>query len=278
MATEAIKKRTAKAAQHTGRYILVGATVRKVPEGVLVWRRFGDLPTSVRDKSKKRVFISYTQRATDDLLEASLKLGRGVRMGDLLTLEPPRLQSVPALTGLFERVIGAIAGYRWLPSKELPTVLSGKEAAARFIGGAVDPASHTVALVRGNLATLVVPFTYFKSSGDGTSPDFSRLSFTDYGLTIGLGAYEASADGILYEHDPAYRQSVNKALRATERSFGASLRRLRLQRQVMRSDFPGMSSKTIARIERGEVGRPHGKTLLAIAKRLDVSIDQIETY
>jgi hypothetical protein len=53
--------------------------------------------------------------------------------------------------------------------------------------------------VRGDLATLVTPFSYFRVSGDGTKPDFTKLSFADYGLTVGLGAYEASADGILYE-------------------------------------------------------------------------------
>jgi hypothetical protein len=109
-------------------------------------------------------------------------------------------------------------------------------------------------------------------SGDGTNPDFSKLSVNDYGLTVSLGAYEASTDGILYEFDPAYRQSVNKNRRATDRSFGASVRRQRLQRQLKRSDFPGITSKTIARLERSEVEKPHGKTLLTIAKRLGMRV------
>lgn len=199
-------------------------------------------------------------------------------MGNLLTLEPPRPESVPSLCGLFERVIGAIAGYRWLPFEELPTVLSGKAAADRFIGGAADPQGETFALVRGNLATLVVPFAYFKTSGDGTTPDFSKLSFSDYGLTVSLGDYEASADGILYEFDAAYRQKLKKERLKSEQSFGASLRRLRLQRGLKRSDFVPVASKTLARIERGDVERPHGKTLDTIVQRLGVSADQIEGY
>jgi transcriptional regulator with XRE-family HTH domain len=51
-----------------------------------------------------------------------------------------------------------------------------------------------------------------------------------------------------------------------------------LQRQLKRSDFPGIASKTIARIERSEVEKPHGRTLETIAKRLGVSADRIESY
>jgi hypothetical protein len=209
---------------------------------------------------------------------AQRRAGWRTRSNCRLALEPPRPESVPSLAGIFERVIGAIPGYRWLPLEELPTVLSGKDADHRFIGGAADAPSKTLALVRGNLATLVVRFAYFKASGDGTKPDFSMLSFADHGLTVALGEYESSADGILYEFDPAHRQKLKKERLKSDRSFGASLRRLRLQRQLKRGDFPGISSKTIARIERSEVEKPHGRTLDAIAKRLGVSADQIENY
>ena len=40
----------------------------------------------------------------------------------------------------------------------------------------------------------------------------------------------------------------------------------------------GVTAKTIARIERSEVGKPHGKTLQIIAQRLGVNADQIESY
>jgi hypothetical protein len=179
---------------------------------------------------------------------------------------------------MFERVIGAIPGYTWLPREEIPAAMSGRDAAERFIGGAVDAQGETVALVRGNLSTLVVPFAYFTPSGDGTRPDFSKLAFADYGHTVALGGYEASADGILYEFDTPYRQKLKKERLAEDRSFGASLRRVRLQRGLKRTDFAPASSKTIARLERGNVQRPHGKTLEAIEKRLGMNADQIESY
>ncbi len=278
MATKTKKPMPAKSGQHTGRWVLVGSTATKVPTGVNVCRRSADLTSFVREAPKTRVYVSYRQSSTDELLQEGLKLARGVRMGNLLTLEPPRPESIPSLSGIFERVVGASAAFRWLSIQELPTVLSGKDASDRFIGGAADEEGKTLALVRGNLATLVVPFSYFKASGDGTKPDFKKLSFTDYGMTVALGEYEASADGILYEFDPAYRQKLKKERLAKDKSFGAALRRLRLQRGLKRDGFPGIASKTIARIERSEVEKPHGKTLEAIAKRLGVPPDQIETY
>jgi len=207
-----------------------------------------------------------------------MTLSRTGRMGELLTLEPPRTESVPSLSGLFERVVGASPGYSWLPVTELMTVVSGTDASDRFIGGAADRQNRTLALVRGNLATLVVPFSYFTVSGDGTKPDFDNPSFADYGLTVALGAYEASADGILYEFDAAYRHKLKKERRRNERTFGAALRRLRLQRGLKQGDFDPLTAKTIARIERSEVEKPHGRTLRTIAERLEVDAGQIESY
>ena len=244
--------------------------------------RVADIELSPPKRFRDAVFVSLDQSSTDDLLKRLLRKSvyrcRRGRMGELLTLKPPRPESVPSLTGLFNRVTGTTADYLWLPIQELATVMKGENAAERFIGGAIDPESETLALVRGNCTTLVVPFSYFKKSGDGTKPDFRKLSFADYGLTVSLGMYEASADGILYEFDAKYRQKLNKERKASEQSFGASLRRLRLQRQLKRSDFPGIASKTIARIERNEVEKPHGKTLETIAKRLGVNAKDIESY
>jgi hypothetical protein len=251
--------------------------MRKVSPAFVICRS-ADLSALVREASKKRVFVSLNQNSTEKLLKAGLRLLRGDRMGELLTLQPPRPESVPCLTGLFERVIGASSVYSWLPVEELMTVASGKDASDRFIGGAVDRQSETLALVRGNLATLVVPFAYFEPSGDGTRPDFSKLSFTDYGLTVALGEYEASADGILYEFDTTYRHKLNKERRQNERTLGAALRRLRLQRGLKQGDFAPLAAKTIARIERSEVEKLHAKTLQTIAQRLGVNADQIESY
>ena len=66
----------------------------------------------------------------------------------------------------------------------------------------------------------MAPFSIFPKSGDGTAPDFTRLRLTDYGRTIALGDYEASADAILYELDPDYRRGSKSSAGRTNRRSG----------------------------------------------------------
>ena len=247
-----------------------------VPEKV-TFCKTSNLKSCVHDAGGRVVFVSCAGASTDALLKARLGAQRGRRFDQLLTMKPPRTGSIPALLGVFGKVIG-LGGHRWLPLEELIKVITGTDAASRFIGGAADPESKTLALVRGDGQTVVVAFSLFEETADGVKPDFSALSFTDYGHTVGLGEYEASTDAILYEIDEEYRRKLNKERQKSDRSFGASLRRLRLQKRLNRSDFSPLAAKTIARIERNEIGKPHGKSLEIIAQRLRVPVDQIETY
>lgn len=54
-------------------------------------------------------------------------------------------------------------------------------------------------LVNGELRDAELPLTCFKPSGDGTTPDFSRLSLNDYGHSVIFGEYEAAADAVAEE-------------------------------------------------------------------------------
>jgi len=240
--------------------------------------RTSEIAQCVRELAARSVVISLESSSTDALMKAMLGAERKRRFEELVTIEPPKASSVPLLRGFFRDIVGAVGAYRWLPFEELLTVIAGKDQANRFIGGVADVENETVALLRGNSQTTVVPFSFFEPSGNGVAPDFTRLSFTDYGHTVVFGEYEASADAILYETDVDYRRKLTKERKRNERSFGASLQRLRLQKRLKRSDFAGISSKTIARIERNEVEKPHGKTLETLAQRLGVPADQIETY
>jgi hypothetical protein len=265
--------------QQVERYFVIGSRGRfrgPVPEKVSIWKssNLRSFPPSGKGRA---VFVSCAGDSTDALLKARLGVHPGRRFDQLLMMEPPRIASIQALFGLFKEVIG-FQGCRWLPLEELVKVISGADAANRFIGGAVDAESKTLALVRGDGQTVVVPFSLFEPTADGVKPDFSKLAFTDYGHTVQLGEYEASTDAILYETDEAYRRKLNKDRLKSDRSFGASLRRLRIQKRLKRSDFPNLAAKTIARIERNEIDRPQGRTLEIIAQRLGVAADQIETY
>lgn len=60
--------------------------------------------------------------------------------------------------------------------------------------------------------------------------------------------------------------------------IGGAIRRLRLQKGLRQSDVPGVTAKEIARIELGQVKKPHQDTLRKIAVRTGVPVDQLETF
>ncbi|MBW3543098.1 MAG: helix-turn-helix domain-containing protein [Planctomycetes bacterium] len=232
------------------------------------------IPYSVSQASKDSLWISFAR----DLTEALLKHAAGSsRVGSGVFIHPLDASTIPALASCFRRVAWSPEG-AFLPPEELGEALAADNRVDLFIGGSVDPATATVTLWRGNLEPLMVPFAAFEPSGDGTQPDFDEFAVTDSGQTIRLGDYEAAADALLYEFDPVYRRKASRDRRLSERSFGASVRRLRTQRGLRREDFAPLSAKTLARIEQGKVERIHPRTLTRIADRLKVKPEEIETY
>jgi DNA-binding Xre family transcriptional regulator len=167
----------------------------------------------------------------------------------------------------------------FIPAEELVEVFEAENRPDLFIGGSVNHATDTITFWRGDLKPLTVPFSAFEKSGTGTKLDFNKFAVIDCGQTVQLGDYEAAVDAILYEYDPDYRRRISKQRLQEEQTFGASLRRLRKQRGLRREDFePELSAKTIARIEQGKVKRIQKKTLNALAERLSVEPDAIETF
>lgn len=200
------------------------------------------------------------------------------RLGHLVLLEPPDHSRVPLLRSIFTQVTGDETAYRFLPRDELLDVLTAPrdERQDLFIGGMVDTELRAVVLVRGDLRPIVVPLSSFKPAG-GTTPDPDGFAVTDYGQTVKLGQYESANDAILYRLDADYRRRLRARRRAEDKGFGPSLRRLRKQRGMKRTDFAGVSEKTIARIERGE-SQPGDRTLALIEEQMGLSADEIETY
>lgn len=190
-----------------------------------------------------------------------------------------KTRDCPDLTEPYSGRFAYATGDGFLPPYELAAALSAPNASDLFIGGTVDSASQTVTLWGGNLEPLIVPFTAFETSGDGVKPDFDRFSMSDYGQSVRFGDYEAATDAILYEFDADYRRRLSRQRLESERSFGASLRRLRKQRKLRREDFaPKVAAKTIARIEQGKVHHIRQHTLAKIADRLGVNPEEIATY
>lgn len=234
------------------------------------------LRKSLSHATKNSLWISYERELTDTLVRSVSWPARN--LGGAILGHSISTASLAALANCFKRLAYA-AGDGLLAPAELAVALHAEGADDLFIGGAVDPAGQTITLWRGNLEPLTVPFAAFEPSGDGTKPDFDQFAVVDCGQTIRLGRYEASADAILYEFDHDYRRRISRERLQSERSFGASLRRLRKQRGLRREDFaPALTSKTIARIEQGKVHRLRTGTLEALARRLRVAPDEIATY
>jgi hypothetical protein len=249
-----------------------------LPPGVSVCRDRSQVEAVVTGPRRRVTWISFTRNFTDILLKEAVDARADLRGSHLITLAPPRAESVPALVGLFQPVFGLGEAFQWLPKEEFVEVLTLNDASERFIGGCIDRKAKVLTLLRGDIETVLVPFAIFQRSGDGTEPDFARLRLADYGRTVAFGEYEASADAILYELDADYRRKLRKRRRESERTLGAALMRLRKQRRFKRSDFAPISAKEIARIERNEIRKPHATTLDVIANRLGVRPEEIADY
>ncbi|MEA1949739.1 MAG: helix-turn-helix transcriptional regulator [Planctomycetota bacterium] len=232
----------------------------------------------IADANQSTVWISVTEKFLYGLVEHLLCATSPI--GKLIALHPIRQQSWPTLEAVFKHIAPLAAAPNRLPKEELFEVLVADNRDDLFIGGNVDHATKIITLWRGNLKPLNVPFSSFKCSGNGIRPDYCGFGIKDYGQTIRLGKYEAAADALLYEFDPEYRRRAKKNRIASEKSFGAALRRLRILRGFKRDDFAQLSPKTIARIERGETKKDAitPRTLKAIAHRLSVTPEKIEGY
>ncbi len=284
--TEVVRK--TKPRTVTSRYFVLDSAPALVgrfgPGKTFVFKSLSAWSKVFEQATGESTWISTTAEHTQDLLRAAsvfLAAHHGTKrvFGDLLMLQSPKAESIPAIRTFFRHVVGEVDAVKLLPPAELAEVLVALKEKTRdvFIGALYDPASETISLTRGNFETVVVPLSLFRPSGSA-APDPTMLAVTDYGHTIKLGEYEASAEAILYEVDPEYRRRQNAKRLQDDKGFGPSLRRLRLQRHLKRTDFLSISSKTIARIERGETGKPHGKTLSVIASCLGVRPDEIESF
>lgn len=246
---------------------------------LLVCRNREEIGRALDDEPRRTLWLSHSVSLTDALLEMLVEGGICLREAGLILLAPPRPASVPVLSALFGKVLGAAPSFRWLPVEELVEVLAAPdEARQHVIGGAVDAEQQSIVLVRGDFSLTLATFSQFEPAGDGTAPEFDNPAFTDYGHTIVLGDYEASVDAILYETDPDYRRALNRKRRREERTLGGSLRRLRKQRGLAQKDFAPLTAKTIARIERNEVETPHRGTMSIIASRLGVKPEEISSF
>ena len=234
--------------------------------------------------SRESLWILPNTMTVSRLLDAVQELYRRQsqpkhRLGSLLVLEATKPSAAPVLYGLFERVVGVTSSFEHLPYADLLEVLSTSDAPPQdlIIGGWANIDRELLVLVRGDLRTVLAPFSMFEETTHAR-PNFRKLVFEDHGHTVRLGNFEASSDSILYDLDPDYRRRLSAQRRETDQGLGPALRRLRKQRGLSRSDFAGLSDKTLARIERGEIENPHPRTIEALETTLGMTKDEIASF
>ena len=240
-------------------------------------RTESEIRATLDRRGRQRVLWIAPDAVAVKLLLAAF-LGRSKGDQRLLALESANGARHPLLHAIFRVVVSADEGIRLLPIHELADVLASPDRADLFVGGAGASSDAAVILYRGNLEPLIVPLAWFRARPGGPKPHLNRLAVTDFGQTVRLGDYEAATDAILYEFDGAYRRRAKRREIERDSSLGGALRRLRLQKGLRRADFRGLAAKEIARIERGEVQKPHARTLTILAKRLGVPAKQLSTY
>ena len=231
-----------------------------------------DMPSTVRSALWIVARASYVKKLVPYWSEHR----RERRLLLLDHVESPRLD---LLNALFKTVIVRQKDVGMLDSDDIAEVLAAPNREDLFIGGRVNVKDKVVVLYRGDLSRLIVPFSLLQSRRGSPKPDFKDFEVIDCGQTIRLGDYEAAADAVLYDLDADFRRRAKKNRIKKDKSFGAALRRLRLQRGLKLNDFlPDVTEKELGRIERNEVKKPREMTLKKIAARLGVDPEEITSY
>ncbi len=262
-------------------FYVIDHKFNKADSTEIVKRR--DFMSKLADKSelkKERLFILKDPTLLTEVLASNivLKLQEQIKHStNLIIIGEPVKNENAILSSLFKKVVSSPQKYQ-ITLDEMYDILNGENPEDYVIQGHVDTVNRFLTLTRGNLETLVIPFSTFTVNGLGVRPNFNKFSIEDFGQTLKFGEYEAALDSILYEFDSNYRKKIIKERAATDKNFGACLRRLRIQKNLLQSDFPSISDKEIRRIESGEIKSPHRATLEKIVNTLGVSVDEIYEY
>lgn len=82
----------------------------------------------------------------------------------------------------------------YLNDEEMAEVLSVKNGCFVLSAILCENSLHLVMRINDKMYSFSVPLNLFTPSGDGTAPDFSKLSLDEYGHGVIFGDYEVAAD------------------------------------------------------------------------------------
>lgn len=230
---------------------------------------------ALKRPTEGQVWILASKGDIDDLIRAMAEVPPRVRPAKVISYLRPQPEDAQVIESGFGRAFLDVQVM--VKVEDLVEIVAAEHPEDFCIGVAWNQVLRTIALWRGDLSVLVVPLSAFPERAN-VRADPAHLSIEDGGQTIRLGHYEVAFSALLYERDPLYRRRAKKQMIREEQSLGASIRRLRIARGLARTDFGDIDPRTLARLERGEVDRPHQATLDRIAKHLGVSAEELATY
>lgn len=180
-----------------------------------------------------------------------------------------RSEILPAVIGRFERV-----AYFDSPDHLSP---ARRKAIEQFdssvvLGSLFDAPSGLLTLMRADLVSVPITSDVLKKYDISIKV---RPELSADGTALSSVGKSIPVVNLLMEEDAVFRREFRRRTWAQQRDLASRIRHLRKLRRARREDFPGLTAKTIARIERGEIKMPQRETLRLIAIHLGIEIDQL---
>ncbi len=230
----------------------------------------GEVPRLAARRKLNSVIVAANNISLDAIAHAVVSSPR--KAGVLVIPWLPRAEIFPFLLRGFHRVLPLCITAFPENAKRLCDAIMAAEP-ARLIGAVSDMALAAVTLFRADLSAICVPQHWFDQSGD--MADMRALKLEEDGSVVKIGSRRWESHHIIRDFDANFRRTLRRMELTKNNSLGGLIRSTRTQRRLGRDEFPGIDSKTIARIERNEINRPQRETLRLIAQTLGLPVEQL---
>jgi hypothetical protein len=202
----------------------------------------------LKSRSKRAVIVIGKQAGEDGLRQLlSAALAQRPRHHDVLIILPPLPPpAVLPARAVFDAV--ATGGeFGFLDEEDLLWVLRAFIGRDLAVGVSYSAVTGLVTFLTGDTSWLVIP-------AEAIGPNPKTIAIIDKGKLVTCeGKQPATFDQVRSAHDPVYRADRRQTVRDHDRSFGSMLRKVRRDKGLDQDEFKGLTSKTIQRIELGEV-------------------------
>ena len=229
-----------------------------------------EVPRLAARRKLNSVIVAANDISLDGIAHAVVSSPR--KAGVLVIPWLPRAEIFPFLLRGFHRVLPlCISAFPGNARRLCDAIIAGES--ARLIGAVPDTALAAATLFRADLSALCLPKHWFDQSGD--MADIREMKIEQDGAVVRIGSRHWESHQIISAFDANFRRTLRRMELTQNDSLGGLIRSARKQRRLGRDEFPGIDSKTIARIERNEINRPQRETLRLIAQTLGVPVEQL---